>query len=75
MHETAPASAGVKKSKGLGLKNVLESIPVYKQNLKASFNAELNSYVNGLNGGYIAPVITSYSIHYTKLYDINFLHL
>ncbi|TNE71221.1 cobaltochelatase subunit CobN [bacterium] len=37
------------------LKNVLESIPVYKQNLKASFDAELNSYVNGLNGGYIAP--------------------
>lgn len=39
----------------LNLKNAIENIHFYKKALEESPEIELNAFVNGLNGGYIAP--------------------
>lgn len=37
------------------IKDNIESIPVYNKNLRSSFDAELNGYVNAVSGGYVEP--------------------
>lgn len=56
--ETKSSLQGADETRYLALRKIkdnVESIPVYNANIRSSFAAELNSYVNGVSGGYIEP--------------------